>query len=417
MDSNTAIYIIVLAVLVMLSAFFSASETAFTSSNLIRLKSLADNGNKKARFVLKLLDNFDKLLSAILIGNNIVNIVASSIATVVFVTNLGDIGVTMSTIVMTLLILTFGEITPKTLAKKSPEKVAMLVAPILHKFMILFTPISCIFTGIKKLIEKIGGVKDDQAITEDEFMAFVDEATEDGSIDENESELIHNVMDFGDREAVDIMTPRVNVHYVRIDDSVEKIASVFRESGKSRLPVCEDSLDNIKGVIFYKDFYNYIYGQKTSVESIIKKPMYITQYMSIRDMLEMFQRTKMHIAFVTDEFGGIYGIVTMEDVLEELVGEIWDEHDKVVEEITEVSENRYKVDCNTSFDKFLDFFEIECDEDYPRVGGFVAGELGKLPKVGDVMEYENLKIEVIKADDKKVQEVLVTRFPKPEEDD
>lgn len=409
--------IIIMVIMLICSSYFSATETAFSSLNKTRIKTLADKGNKKAERVLELSEKYDKLLSAILIGNNIVNIVLSSICTVFFIgiatdllksSNPQSVGTTLATVVSTVAVLIFGEITPKSLAKEFPEKFAMFSAPIIKLLMVVLTPLSVIFGGIKLLLGKVIKSKDDRKMTQDELLTFVDEVEQEGGIDEAESELLRSAIEFTDREASDILTPRTSLEAVDEAYSNEEIAEVFTTTGYSRLPVYSGSIDSVVGIIHQKDFFSKINGTDESVKTIMNKPVYIPLSMKISDILKLLQKNKSHIAIVVDEYGGTTGIVTMEDILEELVGEIWDEHDEVVEDFVKIDDNTYKILCSMDLDKMFKFFELEDETDSATVGGWVLEKFGCFPQVGDNFEFENISVEVSEAEDQRVSEILVT---------
>ena len=409
--------IVALVVLILMSAYFSATETAFSTMSKVRLKNMASDGNKKAKRTLDLASDYDKLLSTILVGNNIVNICASAIATVMFVDLYNDIGATISTVVMTVLVLIFGEISPKSIAKESPESFAMFATPMLSFFALILTPVNYIFSLWKKLLSKIFKFSEDHGMTSDELMVLVDEVAQEGSIDEDESELIRNAIEFTERSAEDILTPRIDLEAIPSDATKEEVAILFKETRFSRLLVYEDSIDDIVGVIHLKDFYTEkgITGKKLS--EIMTEPVFVPKSIMISDLLKHLQKNKSHIAVVSDDYGGTLGIVTMEDILEELVGEIWDEHDDIVETFTELGNNKFKVLCNTDLDTFLKFFDIGNDEENMSVNGWVMDELGKIPEVGDKFSYENLDVTVIETDDRRVVEieVLVNEIEEEEE--
>lgn len=407
MNDDVYIQILVIGLLVLLSAFFSATEIAFSSLNPIKLKNLVASGNKRAHFTLKLSEDFDKILTTILVGNNIVNIASASLSTVIFVKYWGDLGVTLSTIVMTVVVLIFGEISPKSIAKRIPEKFAMTVAPILQFFIWVLYPISIIFTGIQKLINRGFKPKEGPSITEEELLTYVSEVENEGGINENEGELIRNVIDFDDLKVEEIFTPRVNVVAVSKEDEVKSIIHQFKKSGYSRIPVYEDSIDHIIGIINHKDFYNRVVLDKQPLDSIIKPPVFVTEYMKVSNLLELLQENKAHMAIVKDEFGGTLGIVTMEDILEEIVGDIWDEHDEIIEQITQIDEYTYKVKGTAELDDLFEILDIEDEMDYLTVNGWVQDELGKIPMIGESFIFKNIKVVVTSADTKKVLEVNV----------
>ena len=418
MDAN-AIQILVMGIMLVLSAYFSATETAFSSLNKTRIKTLAEKGNKKAEAVLKLSDKYDKLLSTILIGNNIVNIVLSAVCTVFFINLLKgnqSLGTTFATIASTIVVLIFGEITPKSLAKESPERFAMFSLPIIKVLMVILTPFSAFFGGIRFLISKMFKSKDDRRMTQDELLTLVDEVEQEGGIDKEESELLRSAIEFTDREASDILTPRTSLEAVADNLPNSEIAKVFEESGYSRIPVYNGSIDSIIGIIHQKDFYSNVNGTENSIEGIMKKPVYIPLSMKLSDILKLLQKTKSHIAVVVDEYGGTMGIVTMEDILEELVGEIWDEHDEVVEDIVQIDEGSYKVLCSTDLDKLFKLVDITDEEtDAATVNGWVLEKFGYFPEAGETFEFEKLSVKVLSSDDQRVNEIEVTvRDTEPE---
>lgn len=416
--------ILIMAVLLLFSAFFSATETAFSSLNKTRIKTLAEKGNKRADSVLKLSDKYDSLLSTILIGNNIVNITLSSICTLFFLNLFAEhgfggenAGTTLSTVVSTVAVLIFGEITPKSIAKESPEKFAMLVAPVVSVLIIVFKPLSWFFGLIKLLFSKLFKNGDDRKMTQDELLTLVDEVEQEGGIDSSESELLRSAIEFTDREASDILTPRISVEAISDELSNDEIAARFNESGYSRLPVYSGSIDSIVGIIHQKDFYSTVYGTERSIKTIMKKPVYIPLSMKISDILNLLQKNKSHIAVVVDEYGGTMGIITMEDILEELVGEIWDEHDEVVEDFVQIDESTYKVLCTMDLDKLFKFFGIDDESDSATVGGWVLEKFGYFPKDGEEFDFENITVRILDADDQRVNEITVTVHEKTEDEE
>lgn len=407
MTDEVIIQIVAIAILISMSAFFSATEIAFSSLNQIKLKNMIQNGNKRAVHTLHLAEDFDRILTTILVGNNIVNILSASLATVIFVSYWGDLGVTLSTAVMTILVLIFGEISPKSIAKKIPEKFAMTMTPFLQFFIWILYPLAIVFSGIQKLINRIFKEENGPSITEDELLTYVSEVHQEGGINENEEELIRNVIDFDDLKIEEIFTPRVNVVSIEKDEDEKEIIKKFRHSGYSRLPVIEESIDNVIGIINHKDFYNKVVLEKKPLDSIIKAPVFVTEYMKVSNLLELLQEHKAHMAIVKDEFGGTLGIVTMEDILEEIVGEIWDEHDEIIEQITKLDEYTYKVKGTAELDELFDVLEIDDEMDFSTVNGWVLDALGKIPMIGESFIYKNLKVLVTSADTKKVLEVNI----------
>lgn len=418
MDSGSIMLeVIILVILLSCSAYFSATETAFTSYNRAKMKNEAEDGGNLAALVLKLSEKFEKLLATVLIGNNIVNIVATSLSTVLFVSLIknGELAVTLSTIVMTLSVLIFGEITPKTVAKRSPERYAKKSAKLLNGIIVLLTPLTAVFNIWQHFVIRMMHSEDGSGVTEDEIITVVEEAANGGEIDEQESELIKNVIKFSDLDVNDILTPRVDVEAVEIGWDRQRIAEVFSATEFSRLPVYEENLDSIKGILYQKDFYN---DSNAPVSALVKPVKFIFSSMKISRLLKLFQETKCHMVVVTDEYGGTEGIVTLEDVLESLVGEIYDEHDEVIEDITSLGGDDYTVVGGCSIDRFYEYFnleEIPDDSDITTVSGFAAHSLGKIPDEGDTFDYENLTVTVTKTDSNRVLELKVHKNEKPED--
>jgi len=405
--------IIALAVLILMSGYFSATETAFLSCNKTRLRTMAEKGNKRAALVNRLNENYDRLLSTILIGNNIVNLTAASIGTVLFVRLYGDIGATVSTAVITVLVLIFGEITPKNVAKDCPEKLAMFSAPIIRVLIWIFTPLNFLFGLWKKLVSKVLHLESDSKMSQEELLMLVEEVREGGTIDSEEGDLLKNAIEFNDMRAEDILTHRVDLEAVDIESTKEEIAEVFTQSKFARLPVYEDSIDNIIGILNMKDFYDGTGITAKSIRDIMTKPLFVLKSEKIDELLKLLQETKSQMAVILDEYGGTLGIVTLEDILEELVGEIWDEHDEVTEEYIPIGENRWRVDCSVNLDDFCDFFGIETDSTTISLGGWVMEQLGKVPEAGDSFEFECLSVSVVETDGQRVTFIDVEK--KPEE--
>ena len=417
----TTVYIIIILVCFILSAYFSATETAFTTVNKIRLKSKADDGDKKARLILKLADNYDRLLTTILIGNNIVNILASSLATLVFIRWCnGDenLGSTLSTIVTTVLVLIFGEITPKGLAKEFPEGFCRFSAPIINAISIVLTPVNFLFSMWKKLIGKLFRSKEDNTITDDELITMVEEAEHEGGINAQESDLIKSAITFNDLEAKEILVPRGDMVAVDCNASVKEAESSFLATRYSRLPVYKETVDNVIGILHEKDFIKQREDKEFSIEKAAKPAIFVVASTKIGAVLQLLQKNKSHMAIVSGEFGDVLGIVTMEDILEELVGEIWDEHDEVQSDISETSENEFKVLGSTSLADFCDYFDTgDIDSESSTVGGWVMDMLGKVPVMGDEITYENLQITVVKTEFRRITELKVIKLPADEEEE
>ena len=412
MDTGDLSTIIALVFLVICSAFFSASETAYTSLNLVRMKRMAADGDARAAKVLKLAERYESLLSSILIGNNIVNILASSLATVLFVRALGNKGVTVSTLVITVVILLIGEVTPKNIAKEHAEAIAMKFYPVLFALTKLFTPLNWLLGCWQKLIGKVVKPAEDRGYTEEELITIVEEAENEGGIDAHESELIKSAIEFTDVDVEEILTPRVEIQAMELGASDDEISDLFQESGYSRLPVYQETVDNIVGILHEKDFY--ANRGKVPVRELMSTPTYVMQNTKVSDLLKLLQKTKSHMAVVVDEYDGVQGIVTMEDILEELVGEIWDEHDEVVEEYRALPDGGYLVDGGANLDDMLELFDIHKEYDPVTVNGWVREELGRFPKAGDSFECDNLIVTVEKAEKRRATEVRVVRKPEEE---
>ena len=400
-----------LVILVGFSAFFSASETAFSSLNQIRLKSRAEDGDSSAARVLAMAEQYDKLLSTILIGNNIVNIAAASIGTILFTQMLGaERGATVSTIVLTIIVLIFGEVTPKSLAKEMPEKVATAVSPFLVLLIALMTPLTWLFTQWKKLLGHFVHSGEADTITEGELMTMVSEAENDGELTDRESELIRSAIEFDDVEVEEILTPRVDVVAVEDDIPLEELAQTFAESGYSRLPVYHGTIDNIIGVVHEKDFYIARLKKATKIDDLVVPTLYTTGSTQISQLLRTLREQHHHLAVVVDEYGGTEGIITLEDILEELVGEIWDEHDEVTEDFRKQSDGSWLVSGSASVDDLYEELDLPEEEDIDSntVNGLVQEKTCHLPKVGDrftLGEYDGVVTRTAK---RRVTEVRLT---------
>ena len=403
MDGNPLL-ILSLVALTLMSAFFSASETAYTSLNRARMKNMAHDGNRRAEKALALSEDYDKLLSGILVGNNIVNILSASLATVLFVNLIGAAGVSVSTAVMTVIVLLFGEIAPKSIAKEQPEKIALAFYPLLSFILRVLTPVIYLFSQWQKLIYRVFKPTEDPGITEEELITIVEEAENEGEIDEHESELIRSAIEFNDLTAEDILTPRVDLVAVDIADGMAAIEKAFQESGYSRLPVYEDSIDHIVGILHEKDFYTQ--RATKGVREMMSQPLCVMPGTQLGVLLKLLQSTKNHLAVVMDEYGGVTGIVTMEDILEELVGEIWDEHDEVVEDIVAVP-GGWRVSGGASLDDLQEILPIPETFDSVTVNGWVLEILGRFPQPGDTFDYEGLHVTVERVAKRKVDQIFI----------
>ena len=419
MDDGSMTLWVTLVILVAFSAFFSASETAFSSLNQIRLKSRADDGDRTAARVLAMSEQYDKLLSTILIGNNIVNIAAASIGTIIFTKMLGaERGATVSTMVLTIVVLIFGEVTPKSLAKEMPETIATAVAPVLSLLMLVLTPLTWLFTQWKRLLNHFVHSSESDTITEGELMTMVSEAENDGELTDRESELIRSAIEFDDVEVEEILTPRVDVVAVADDISLEELAQTFAESGYSRLPVYHGTIDNIIGVVHEKDFYIARLKKATKVEDLVAPTLYTTGSTQISQLLRTLREQHHHMAVVVDEYGGTEGIITLEDILEELVGEIWDEHDEVTEDFRKQSDGSWLVSGSASVDDLFETLDLPEDEDIDSntVNGLVQEKTCHLPKVGDHFTLGGYEGVVTRTARRRVTEVRLSLTPAQDED-
>ncbi|MBE6613018.1 MAG: HlyC/CorC family transporter [Ruminococcaceae bacterium] len=402
------------------SALFSATETAFNTFNRVRMKNLAADGDKKAALVLRLAEDYDSLLTTILIGNNIVNIALTAIATVMFVAWFPKNGAALSTAITTVLVLIFGEVSPKSIAKESPDGFAKAVAPLMRFLMIVMTPLTYFFRQWKKLLAKLFKLKGEQAMTEEELITIVDEAQEEGGINEQEGELIRSVIEFDDAEVADIITPRVDVVAIDKDMHGDEITDLFYRTGFSRLPVYDETIDNVIGVLHEKDFHYECRKQGKSIEDVLSKPFLVPCHMKISKLLTQFQKAKAHLAIVLDDYGGMMGIVTLEDVIEELVGDIWDEHDEVVELFRENADGSVDIAGDARPLDVFDYFDMEPEneDELPQtVNGWVTMVLGEFPEAGVTFDAEGLHVEVLNIEDKLVGEIRVTRLVPAETDD
>lgn len=409
--------IFILIFLILMSAYFSATETAFSSLNRTKLKTLAEKGNKSATRALRLSEKYDRLLSTILIGNNIVNISAASIATILFIDLCGNIGATVSTIVTTVVVLIFGEITPKSIAKDCAEKFAMFSSPLLQLLIYLFMPLNFLFSLWKKLLSKLFRLETDTKMSHEELLMLVEEVQQDGSVDENEGNLLRNAIEFTERKAEDILTHRVDLEAVSIDSTKEEIAKVFSESKFSRILVYDGDIDHIVGVIHLKDFYTGTGVTEKPIREILTPAVFVLKSEKINNILRELQKQKSHIAVVIDEFGGTYGIVTMEDVLEELVGEIWDEHDEESQDVQKISTDTYTVDGSMDMEDFCEQFHIDVETDAVSLGGWIMEQLGKIPECGDSFVFGRLSIQVTETDNHRISTAEVKVLPEESEEE
>ena len=414
---STTTCIIIMAVCLMLSAYFSATETAFSSANTTRLRTLAEKGSKNAALALKLLEQYDRLLSTILIGNNIVNIATASIGTVLFVKHYGDAGATISTVVVTVVVLIFGEISPKSIAKDCAEKCAMLSAPILQVLIWVLMPLNLLFSLWKKLLAKVFRLNGDSKMSQEELLMLVDEVQQDGSIDRDEGELLKNAIGFSEQEAQDILIHRVDLAALPVTASKEEVAALFTQTKYSRLLIYQDSIDHILGTVHQKDFYVGCGVTDQPLSAIISPPVFALENEPIRLLLKKLQQAKTHVAVVVDEYGGTCGIVTMEDILEELVGEIWDEHDEEEVFLRKIAPDTYTVDAGMDFDDFAEFFRLKTDSEMVSVSGWVMEQFGRVPAAGDSFTFDDLSVQVTRVENHRIEEIQVTKHDTTETSD
>lgn len=409
--SSITQYLVTLVVLIFFSGMFSAIETAYSSANRIRLKNMQNDGNAEAGVVLTVLEDFDRFLTTILIGNNIVNIASATIGTLLFTQLIGERqGPTVSTIVITIVVLIFGETMPKSVAKSVPEKFAVKTVGIVRFFELIFTPLTWLFKLLKKCLTHFIRIDEDDADIQDELITMVDEAEKEGDLEEHESDLISAAIEFNDVDVKDVLTPRVDIVAVDITTPINELEKTFRYHSFSRLPVYENSVDNIVGVIHEKDFYSQMLYEHYPIRRIIKPVIYTSTNTKISTLLKQLQGAKMQMAVVLDEYGGTEGIITLEDIIEELVGEIWDEHDTVKEYYKKIDDTHYLVKCDADIDDLFERFNVDVDDedyDYITVSGWAIHELEHIPCVGEEFDYQNLHVTITKADQRKVIELEV----------
>lgn len=413
---STTTCIIMMAVCLLLSAYFSATETAFSSANTTRLKTLAEKGNGNAALALKLLEQYDRLLSTILIGNNIVNIATASIGTVLFVRHYGDAGATISTVVVTVVVLIFGEISPKSIAKDCAERCAMLSAPILRVLIWVLMPLNLLFSLWKKLLNKVFRLNGESKMSQEELLMLVDEVQQEGSIDRDEGELLKNAIGFSEQEAQDILIHRVDLAALPVTAGKEEVAALFTQTKYSRLLVYDGSIDHILGTVHQKDFYVGCGVTDKPLRDIIAPPVFALENEPIRLLLKKLQQAKTHVAVVVDEYGGTCGIVTMEDILEELVGEIWDEHDEEEVFLRKLGPDTYAVDAAMDLADFAAYFRLKTDSEMVSVSGWVMEQFGRVPEAGDSFTCGDLRVQVTRVENHRIEEIrVVQETPAPAE--
>ncbi len=419
-----ALYIFICILLIIFSAFFSATETAYSAVNKTKLRVRAQDGNKGAKNALTLAEDYDKLLTTLLIGNNIVNILLATLSTILFSKLLNGeneaLSATLSTLVSTVAVLIFGEIAPKTIAKEKAEGVAIFMGYPIRFFIVIFYPLSFIFSSIKFILKKVFKLSGDDKITEEELITIVEEAQEDGALDKEEQQLITDAIEFNDVLVEDILVPRVGVIAVNIDMPMDQIKKMFLEHTFSRMPVYSGTIDTIVGMIHNIDFFTALERGDTNIKKVITPTAVATEHMKISTLLRSMQKQKVHMAVVVDEYGGTLGIATLEDILEELVGEIWDEHDEVINYFSKIDDVTYMVDGRAELDKFFELFDLDGESDEfesQTVSGWVIERCGLIPKKFETFEYKKLTIIVNKITQRKVLDVKVVINPDWNEDE
>ena len=409
-------YYVILVIMIILSAFFSASETAFSSVNLIRLRQYVDDGRPGAKKALNVAERFDEVLLAILIGNNIVNLASASLATIVAteVLNLGASGAPIATAVMTVLIIIFGEILPKSYAKENSESLALSIGTIYYYMIKVMKPLIFIFMVLKDFVAKLYSKKEDEpSVTEDELNVIIDTMEEEGVLQQDEVEMLQSVLDLSETFVKDIMTPRVDVVAVDVHDSTENVKNVFFEEKYSRIPVYDESRDNIVGILYERDLFSAIIENGSTddllIADVMRDPMYVSYTMRVSDLLTRLQLEKQHLAIVADEYGGTAGLVTMEDVLEEVVGEIYDEHDEEEQLVVQKSDTLYEVKAEIELDELFDIMDIDLDipEDAYSLGSWMYSKIEDIPEIGDMYQYHNLIFTIIEVEDRRIIRVKI----------
>lgn len=414
MDS-TIIMVVVILLLVLLSAFFSALETAFSFANKIRIQQSAEEGNKKAKNAQYIIKHFDNALTAILICNNAVNLGCSSLATVLCIHLFGDIGSAVATGATTLLVLTFGEVLPKCLAKEHCDRFSLRTAAFLKSLMILLTPLVFVFIRLKALALKMAGGKTNApSVTENELKYIVESIEEEGVLEESESEMVRSALDFDETTAEEILTPRVDVVFINVEDSADKIKECIVENRYSRIPVYENTTDNIIGILHTRDYLEALAdGQTPDLRPLLQEPYFVFKTRSLSKILSHFKRTKVHMAIVTDEYGGTLGIVTMEDLLEEIVGEIWDEDEEIERTHYKIGSNEYLVTGDFELDEMLALYDMNEDaleSDAVTVGGFILEHAGNIPQKRESIEADGFRFTVMEVENQRIMRVVVKKI-------
>ncbi len=399
MSPSQTIQLIIIIILLLLSAFFSSAETAFTTANRIYLRTLADSGNKRALLVLKILDNSGKMLSAILIGNNIVNIAASSLTTTLATSLFNSFAVGIATGLLTVLVLIFGEITPKTAATINPDSIALRYSKAIYGIIVVFTPLIFIIEKLAFGVMHVLGVdpnKKAHSMTESELRTIVDVSHEAGVIESEERRMVNNVFDFGDSQAKDVMIPRIDMTVADVESSYDDIVTLFRKEKYTRIPIYEGDIDNVIGIINVKDLLLYNSSEEFCVRDILREPYYTYEYKQTADLLAELRKTSNNVTIVIDEYGSTVGMITLEDLLEEIVGEIRDEYDEdETDPIIHINDSEYLLEGGTKLDDINELLDAHlASEDYDSIAGLIIEQLDRFPDVGDELKIDNLKFVV-----------------------
>ena len=404
----------IIILLVMCSAFFSSTETAYSSVNKIRLKNYADNGNKKAKRAYEIAESYDKALATLLVGNNIVNILASSLATILFVSFLGEANGTLaSTVVLTIIVLIFGEVLPKNTAIENSEKKCMSSATILYILMLILTPVTFILLKLSSFAKNIARKDDEKepTVTEDELKYIVESIEEQGVLEEQESNLVQSALEFDEKTAYDILTPRVDMTAIDIEDEPEKIKQTILKERYSRIPVYKNNVDNIIGVLHTRDYLEQLLKEEyPDITKLIQSVYFIYRSKKLSSLLADFKYKRLHMAVVTDDYGGTMGIVTMEDLLEQLVGDIWDEDEEVENKFRKINDSEYEIAGDMNISDMLDLIDKDIryiDTDSKSVGGWVAEKIGDIPARNDKFNYKDMTVTVKDVEEQRINTVIV----------
>lgn len=414
---------ILLVILIALSAFFSASETAYTTVNKIRLQNYVDAGSKKAKTALFIAENYDRTLTTILIGNNIVNIGASSIATLLFVKLFGPSGAAISTAVMTILILIFGEVLPKSFAKESSEKFALAFSRPLRILMTVFWPVVFLFIQLKKVAKHISPIKEEETptVTEQELKFIVESIEDEGVLEKQESELVQHALEFDEKTVQEVLTPRVDMTTLDIEDDLQTNIGLVLTERFSRIPVCRGTSDRIIGILHTKDLLEaLVRGDAIDLASMVQPAFFVYKTKKLSSLLADFKRNKTHVAIVTDDYGGTVGMVTMEDLLEELVGDIWDEDEEIIQDFVQIDSQHFLISGDLTIRELFDHLDLpfsNLESNHTSCGGWALEALGHIPQAGEAFQFKNMTLTIQEMDDQRVKKLSVYLAPQPEEEE